>query len=155
MRNVQSSTDIEIKGNEWEICLIEWSRHLPLKNQGVRISEFLKEFMPSELHPILADISQCYLYPEDELRWKIFNEAQQIGFSTPVGALALACFWLNGSMSPIGLEPIYPDTHLSHHMIHCVLVMCANLLAEIPTDGVHHLLSHHSMIEEPNSATRS
>ncbi|MBU5388690.1 DUF6931 family protein [Citrobacter cronae] len=149
MINLQSSTVSEINGNEWEYILIEWSRHLPLKNQGARLSAFLKEVMPSELHPLLADISQCYLYPEDTLRWKIFNEAQQIGFSTPVGTLALACFWLNGSMSPIGLEPIYPAPHLSHLMIQCVLIMCANLLADIPTEGVHKLLSRQSMIQDP------
>ncbi|EEJ9029331.1 hypothetical protein TL99_004591 [Salmonella enterica subsp. enterica] len=149
MINSRSSTEVEVKGNEWEIILIEWSRHLPLKNQGVRLSAFLKEAMPSELHPLLADISQCCLYPEDALRWKIFNEAEQIGFSTPVGTLALACFWLNGSMSPIGLEPIYPASHLSHHMIQCVLIMCANLLADIPMEGVHKLLSCQSMTQEP------
>ncbi len=55
-------------------------------------------------------------------------------------ALALSLFWSQGSMSPEGLEAVYPEPHLSTGMLRCALLMLATRNADNPADGTRHLL---------------
>lgn len=143
MKKYESSGDIYN-----EDFLLRWEKSIPPKKLGPRLAKILKELLSQDFHSLLEDISNGYSQPENELRWKIFEQAKLIGFSTSAGTLALAFFWSTGSMSPIGLTPVYPDPELSSKMLHCVVIMCCCLLSENPLDGIEKLLSHPAMQEE-------
>ncbi|RDA61907.1 hypothetical protein DVH07_18330 [Hafnia paralvei] len=115
------------------------------KELGIQLAYLLKEMQPEKYHGLLLDITHGYQNPEDEIRWKIFNKASELGFGSPTGALALSLFWSVGSMSPIGLEPVYPPSELSTKMLHCVVMMCCNLLSDNPQIGIEKFISHSIM----------
>lgn len=91
------------------------------------------------------DDMQCWvLSPNEALRWKVFAQAQAIGFSTVVGALGLSLFWSQGSMTAAEFTPVYPQPHLPEQMLLCALkLLCVELAADdvLPL-GAHRLLSH-------------
>lgn len=131
----------------WEETLRQWSLTLPPVMLGLRLTALLREVMPTTFHSLLDAIAQQYRQPEEKQRWQILEQAKKLGFSTPVGALALSQFWSHGSMSPDGLEPVYPEPELSPQMLHCALVMLVAQLAENPTDGVRQLIARSAMLE--------
>ncbi|EMM7535734.1 MULTISPECIES: DUF6931 family protein [Citrobacter] len=90
---------------------------------------------------LLDEMHHWYSQPDEKLRWQIFHHAESQGFDTPAGALALSLFWSQGSMSPEGLAPVYPEPHLSGEMLRCVLLMLAAQSADNPAEGFHHLLA--------------
>ncbi|ECT5252910.1 hypothetical protein ATT74_25340 [Salmonella enterica subsp. enterica serovar Panama] len=139
---MSESTYQHPKPRMWETELKNWEQTMSQQELGLHLSFILHKFVQPELHPILEDITKCFQYPEDTLRWEIFEKAQTLGFDTPTGALALALFWSHGSMSPEGLEPVYPDPSLVPQMLHCVSVMCVTKFAEIPEHGTQLLISH-------------
>lgn len=95
---------------------------------------------PASIH-LLDEMIQWYAQADEKLRWQIFHHAEALGFETPAGALALSLFWSQGSMSPEGLEPVYPEPHLSAEMRRCVLIMLATHDTDNPADRVHQLLT--------------
>ncbi|EMF07043.1 DUF6931 family protein [Serratia marcescens] len=131
----------------WEHTLRQWSQTFYPQALGIRLTLLLRDVMPAATHPLLEAIEQQYRQPDDQRRWQIFEQAQTLGFSSPVGALALSQFWSHGSMSPDELPPVYPEPQLSEQMLHCVLVMTAAQLAETPADGVHQLMARSAMLE--------
>lgn len=131
-----------LEADQWEEALRQWALRFTPQTLGIRLCALLRKVTPASLHPLLEAIAQCYHQPDDTQRWAIFEQAQAVGFTTPVGALALSLFWSQGSMSPEGLEPVYPDPQLSPQMLHCALVMYVTRLAESPVDGVRQLLAH-------------
>ncbi|WP_129953638.1 MULTISPECIES: DUF6931 family protein [unclassified Rahnella] len=90
----------------------------------------------SEIHQWLAE-------PEDDRRFRIFQQAELLGFDTPVGALGLSVFWMQGSMTPAEFEAVYPESHLSHLMLHCALKLLSVGIAgeDAPLKGAQNLLS--------------
>ncbi|MHA0273230.1 DUF6931 family protein [Enterobacter ludwigii] len=76
-----------------------------------------------------GEISQWLKTHDDALRRTIFQQAEALGFDTPVGALGLALFWMQGSMTPDEFDAVYPEPHLSPLMLHCALKQLAVQLA--------------------------
>ncbi|WP_330984092.1 MULTISPECIES: DUF6931 family protein [Enterobacterales] len=133
--------------SQWEDDLRHWARTLPPLMLGLRLTALLREVMPTTTHSLLDTIARQYRQPEEGRRWQLFEQAKTLGFSTPIGALALSQFWSHGSMSPDGLPPVYPEPELSPQMMHCALVMLAAQLAENPADGVSQLIARSAMLE--------
>ncbi|WP_237932233.1 DUF6931 family protein [Buttiauxella sp. S19-1] len=131
----------------WEEKLRQWSQTLSPLSIGMALTTLLREVTPADGHPLLVAIAQQYSQPDAQRRWQIFEDAKTLGFSTPVGVLALAQFWSAGSMSPDGLPPVYPEPQLSAQMLHCALVMLTVQLAESPVDGVSELIARYAMLE--------
>lgn len=104
--------------------------------------------MPSDQHSLLDEISTSCSPLDDDLRWRILNKARIVGFNTSTGALALALFWSEGSMSPPELAPVYPDPQLSSDMLLCALVLTVSQLADSPVDGVQLLFNHYAEMEK-------
>lgn len=127
--------------DEWENALHQFVTSRPPRLTGVALATLLRRITPAEQHGLLDDITRAWQQPDDELRWQVFHQAEKVGFTTPAGALALALFWAYGSMSPAGIDPVMPEPHLCPDMLHCVLVMCASALAELPADGARLLLA--------------
>ncbi|ELI7922708.1 DUF6931 family protein [Yersinia enterocolitica] len=81
---------------------------------------------------------------DDTCRWRIFNQADELGFDSPIGALGLALFWSKGSMTPAEFEAVYPEKHLTPLMLHCVLMLMSVRLAgeQAPFVGAQILVAH-------------
>lgn len=92
----------------------------------------------------VKDMRRWLRHPDEELRWKIFEQAQTLGFSHRVGATGLSLFWSQGSMTAEGLEPVYPESHLSGQMLLCALkLVCVRLSEdEALSQGAYQLFSH-------------
>ncbi|BEM40407.1 hypothetical protein SME10J_41340 [Serratia marcescens] len=45
----------------------------------------------------------------DPLRHELFEQAQALGFDNPISCLVLSIFWSEGSMTPAGLEAVFPQ----------------------------------------------
>lgn len=86
---------------------------------------------------------------DDARRWRIFQQAEMLGFDTPLGALGLSLFWLQGSMTPAELEPVYPEKHLSPLMLHCALkLLCVSQAADdAPLIGAQKLVSEWNVVQ--------
>ncbi|WP_277972975.1 DUF6931 family protein [Pantoea agglomerans] len=67
-----------------------------------------------------ADIRHWLKTHEDNCRWRIFHQAEMLGFATPSGALGLSVFW-TGSLTQPEYEAVYAEKHL------CPLMLCAAL----------------------------
>jgi hypothetical protein len=80
---------------------------------------------------------------DDACRWRIFNQAGQLGFDCPMGGLGLALFWSKGSMTPAEFEAVYPEKHLAPLMLHCVLMQISVRLAgeQAPIIGAQTLVA--------------
>lgn len=90
-----------------------------------------------------GDISQWLKNHDDALRRDIFQQAEALGFDSPLGALGLALFWMQGSMTLNEFDAVYPEPHLAPLMLHCALKQLAVLLAadNPPVTGAQTLLA--------------
>lgn len=93
-------------------------------------------------HAFEADISNWLKTYEDNYRWRIFHQAESLGFSTPAGALGLAIFW-TGSLTQPEYEAVYADEHLTPLMLCTVLRLLSIRLAgpDTPDFGARQLYS--------------
>lgn len=125
----------------WEEALLHWSQQIDFKTTVTQLTCVLRQITGVEVAPLLDDIARYDHQPEETLRWRIFEQGKTLGFNSAVGALALALFWSQGSMSPPEFEPVYPDPQLSQKILNCALVMSACQLADSPVEGVRQLFS--------------
>ncbi|TDS97685.1 hypothetical protein EDF78_10160 [Rahnella sp. BIGb0236] len=90
-----------------------------------------------------SEIRQWLAEHDDARRFRIFQQAEQLGFDTPVGALGLAVFWMDGSMTPAEFDAVYPEAHLSRLMLLCALkLLSVGIAAEnAPLTGAQTLLA--------------
>ncbi|MBI0278600.1 hypothetical protein I6H07_22975 (plasmid) [Hafnia alvei] len=98
----------------------------------------------SDLAQLCAnDISQWLNSHDETLRWRIFQQAETLGFDTPLGALGLSVFWMRGSMTPTEFDAVYPEPHLAPLMVHCALKLLSVALAgdNAPYIGAQTLLT--------------
>ena len=95
------------------------------------------------------NISMWLRTHDDALRRSIFQQAEALGFDTPLGALGLALFWMQGSMTPEEFEAVYPAPHLAPLMLHCALKQLAvQLTADNPgVTGTQKLLAQWQCIQ--------
>lgn len=126
--------------DEWEEVLTRWVKQAEPRALSLWLLGRLRRCEPPASAPLLDDMQRWVALPDEKLRWQIFHQAETLGFDTPAGALALSLFWSQGSMSPEGLEPVYPEPHLSAGMLHCALLMLVTRNADNPADGTRHLL---------------
>lgn len=141
MSQDQMSPQHLLDEGRWEEAIRAWMRPIPVSVLGLQLAEQLLNTQPLAENHLLQTISHWYRQPEETLRWEIFEQAKEVGFSTPSGALALSLFWSHGSLSPAGLEPVYPDPQLSAQMLHCSLVLHVAHLADTPVEGVRQWLT--------------
>jgi hypothetical protein len=132
---------------QWEEAILKWARNIPLPQLGKRLAEIMCRVTVDSEKPLLEAILTQYGQPDSSNRWSIFEQAQAIGFDTPVGALALAQFWSTGSMAPDELSPVYPEPHLCLQVIHCAMVLTACRLAENPSEGVQRMIDLYYQME--------
>ncbi|PTA91834.1 hypothetical protein CWM66_11545 [Kosakonia sp. H7A] len=142
MASVELSHHQQLACGNWEEALQQWRQQYDFKTVVSQLTALLRRFASTDALPLLDDIARYGRQPDETLRWRIFEQAKELGFNTPVGALALSLFWSQGSMSPPDLEPVYPDPQLSQQILNCALVMSACQLSDSPTEGVRLLFSH-------------
>lgn len=128
-----------LEKGDWEAALLRWVKTVPPVSLATRLTALLIKVTPDSQHHFLENIIQNYHQQDEEQRWKIYEQAQEIGFDTPTGALGLSLFWSYGSLSPSGLQPVYPAPHLSLQMLHTAMIMYAVKFADSPVDGVSKL----------------
>ncbi|RJT36255.1 DUF6931 family protein [Rahnella woolbedingensis] len=126
---------------QWEKSLTLWVEHVKSHELSLWLLKRIVALQHEGSTSLLGEMQRWYVEPEEKLRWKVFYHAEKLGFDTPAGALALSLFWSQGSMSPEGLEPVYPEPHLSGLMLRCVLVMLAALDTDSPARGAAGLLT--------------
>lgn len=127
--------------SEWEETLTRLAKHAEPQTLSFWLINCLRHITPPANAHLLDEMQSWYTQPDEKLRWQIFHHAETLGFDTPVGALALSLFWSRGSMSPEGLEPVYPEPHLSAEMRRCVLLMLATHDCDNPAEGTRRLLA--------------
>jgi hypothetical protein len=137
--NRQSNT--LIADEQWEEALTRWVKHAEPRALSLWLLGCLRHIAHPASAQLLDEMQRWYAEPDEKLRWQIFHHAEILGFDTPVGALALALFWSQGSISPEGLEPVYPEPHLSAEMRRCVLLMLATSNTDNPAVGTRRLLA--------------
>jgi len=134
--NTQQSAD-----DQWQEALILWVKQADPRALSLWLLGCLRYIAQPASAQLLDEMQRWYAEPDEKLRWQIFRHAETLGFDTPAGALALSLFWSQGSMSPEGLEPVYPQPHLSGEMRRCVLLMLATRNTDNPADGTRRLLA--------------
>lgn len=137
----QSDAQQLIAAGRWEEALTLWVQQTPQQALNRWLITCLRKLNCPDSAPLLEKMQHWYAQPEEKLRWQIFNDAEILGFDTPAGALALSLFWSQGSMSPEGLEPVYPEPHLSGKMSQCVLLMLATQNSDNVVASTAHLLT--------------
>lgn len=147
MEQSRSLSQQLLASGQWEEALKLWAEALSPQALGMRLATLMQEVTPASHHALLKAIADGYRQPDDTVRWQIFEGAKKVGFSTPVGALALSLFWSYGSMTPPEREPVYPDPALSPRLLHCALVMLVAQLADAPAEGVKILFSRCAAME--------
>lgn len=126
---------------KWEQALTILVKEANPRALSLWLLSCLRHIAHSASAQLLDEMQRWYAEPDEKLRWQIFHHAEILGFDTPAGALALSLFWSQGSMSPEGLEPVYPEPHLSAEMRRCVLLMLATRNTDNPADGTRRLLA--------------
>jgi len=131
----------QFSDGEWEDVLTRWVKQAEPLALSLWLLSGVRCIEHTASAQLLDEMQRWYAEPDEKLRWQIFYHAEVLGFDTPAGALALSLFWSQGSMSPEGLEPVYPEPHLSGEMRRCVLLMLATRNTDNPADGTRRLLA--------------
>lgn len=134
-----------LNGSLWEEGLNLWLDACDSKQLRRWIAEQISDDSLANNHAqvrLLNLIREWYMTPNDALRWSLFSLADDIGFDTPLTLLALSIFWSEGSMSPQGFEPVYPEGNLAHKMCRCALLALACERHEKPQPGLLELFTH-------------
>lgn len=139
MTEIEHEVHSLLKKGNWEAALSSWVKTVPSVSLASRLTDLLIKVTPESQHYFLENLIQNYHQQDEEQRWKIYEQAQDIGFDTPSGALGLSLFWSYGSLTPAGLQPIYPAPQLSLQMLHTAMIMYAVQFADSPIDGVSQL----------------
>lgn len=136
----QNESHLQSAGDRWEETLTLLVQRAEPQGLCLWLLRCLRLIAHPASAQLLDEMQRWYAQPDEKLRWQIFRHAEILGFDTPAGALALSLFWSQGSMSPEGLEPVYPEPHLSAEMRRCVLLMLATHNTDNPADGARRLL---------------
>lgn len=143
-----NSATSELANHEnWESALIEWEKKYTPDSLALVLARVLPDITEPAHQPLLEAIIQQYQRPDPQRRREIFDKAEQVGFDTAVGALALSQFFATGSLSPDDLPPIYPPADLSPKMLHSVAIMIMSKLAEQPAEGCSQLIARCQTLE--------
>ncbi|EQA1624833.1 DUF6931 family protein [Enterobacter asburiae] len=96
-----------------------------------------------------ADIRHWLKTYEDNCRWRLFHQAESLGFATPSGALGLSIFW-TGSLTQPEYEAVYAEKHLPPLMLCTVLRLLSIRLAGSfpPCCGAQQLFSLWCQMQE-------
>lgn len=131
--------------NNWEDALAYLvSNHPKDKLMKWILAQLMSDTVLSQQEKCCAqEILEWLKNNDDDCRWRIFNQADELGFDSTIGALGLALFWSKGSMTPAEFEAVYPEQHLSQVMLHCVLILMSIKLAgeQTPIVGARTLVA--------------
>lgn len=64
--------------------------------------------LAQEQRVLLQQAREWYSHGSDLLRHQLFEQAQSIGFDNPIAGLVLSVFLSEGSVTPPGIEAVYP-----------------------------------------------
>ncbi|MGB7801761.1 DUF6931 family protein [Buttiauxella sp.] len=146
LQNGAENASQMMNADQWEDALASLVADCPQeKMMAWALQQALSRMASPEqaVQQCASDIRQWLAKPDDDQRFRIFQQAEQIGFDTPVGALGLALFWMQGSMTPAEFDAVYPEPHLSRLMILCALkLLSVGIAAEdAPLKGAQLLLA--------------
>lgn len=144
MYNTELAT---LNEDNWESALIEWGMKKSPATRALSMARLLAKIVIPAQQPLLEAIIRQYQQPDPQRRQQLFNDAEQLGFDTAVGALALCQFFAEGSLTPDDLTPVYPPKDLSTKMLHSVAIMIMSELAEDPAEGCLQLITRCSALE--------
>ncbi|CNI51042.1 DUF6931 family protein [Yersinia mollaretii] len=143
LRPWRENAQVLLAHGQWEAMFILWmeqhSYRRALQIAHACLSDAPNDVVWQDCH---ADIALWLAEPDDELRWRIFQHGNSLGFASALGAMALSLFWSEGSMAPAGLDAVYPEADLSPTMLLCSLKSSSLALAgeQLPLVGARTLM---------------
>lgn len=139
---VAESLNRSLAAGKWEQAISDFAEFYSSQDLLTWLVNFPLDDPESEA--CVKNMRRWLQHPDEDLRWKIFEQAQTLGFSHRVGATGLSLFWSQGSMTAEGLEPVYPEPHLFGQMLLCALKLVCVRLSEDGTlpQGTYRLFSH-------------
>lgn len=135
----------------WEDALAYWVNASTAEKLIAWLLPHVASTLPpgEPAHAFETDICNWLKTYEDNCRWRIFHQAESLGFSTPAGALGLAIFW-TGSLTQPEYETVYAEKHLTPLMLCTVLrLLSIRLAGPLPPDcGALQLYSLWCLVQE-------
>lgn len=118
----QENMRILLTPARWEDALACWINACTPEKMIAWLLPYVCRTLPQNESPraFEADIRHWLKTDEDNCRWRIFQQAETLGFATPSGALGLSVFW-TGSLTQPEYEAVYAEKHL------CPLMLCTAL----------------------------
>ncbi|MEN4908711.1 DUF6931 family protein [Rahnella bonaserana] len=135
-----------MQAGQWEDALACLAAQEPQEKLMAWALQQTLNHMTSHEQPVqqcASEIQQWLAERDDARRFRVFQLAEKLGFDTPVGALGLSLFWMDGSMTPAEFDAVYPETHLSRLMLLCALKLLSIEIAaeDPPLKGAQTLLA--------------
>lgn len=124
MNSTTISTARLLSSPDWEEGVARWVEDTPAERliawllTGIQATPGGQD---KEVMQCVEEIRRWLAGRDDDCRWRIFQQAETLGFSSPAGAVGLAVFWLGGSMTPAQYEPVYAEKHLVPLMLNTAI----------------------------------
>ena len=152
MSSITMLTAQQLSSPDWEEGVVSWVNDAPQEKLIAWLLTMIQMTaagQDKEVMQCVADIRRWLTGRDDDCRWRIFQQAETLGFSTPAGAVGLAVFWLGGSMTPAEFEPVYAEPHLVPLMLNTAIkLLSIGLAAENPPfTGAEQLWSRWSVVQ--------
>ncbi|WP_414148820.1 DUF6931 family protein [Erwinia sp. BNK-24-b] len=122
-----------LSARRWEDALAYWVENVPVQELLEKVLPIIVDSADSEEQICVNAIRGWLKERNDAARRHIFEQAESLGFATPLGAIGLALFWMDGSLTPPECEPVYAEKHLAPLMLcTAVKLLSVSLAADNP-----------------------